>query len=146
MEKCINVVQALITSDDEYASTIGGLECLVLQGVFHINAGNPRRAWLIFRRAISIGQLMGIHKPESTIPGGRQMWYQVVQADRYLVSSRLFPTYLTQILLTLLSRLYYLVFQPDQQMVVLAQMRRSKTRRLTRRCCSLESFVISLVE
>ncbi|KAF8854136.1 hypothetical protein BDZ45DRAFT_597491 [Acephala macrosclerotiorum] len=84
MDKCINVVQALITSDDEFASTVVGLECLVLQGVFHINAGNPRRAWLIFRRAISIGQLMGIHKRECTLPGGRQIWYQVVQADRYL--------------------------------------------------------------
>ncbi|KAE8452751.1 hypothetical protein EG329_013023 [Mollisiaceae sp. DMI_Dod_QoI] len=84
MDKCINVVQALITSDDELTSTVVGLECLILQGVFHINAGNPRRAWLNFRRAISIGQLMGIHKRECTIPGGREIWFQVVQVDRYL--------------------------------------------------------------
>lgn len=85
MEKCINVVAALITSDDELVSTVIGLECLVLQGVYHINAGNPRRAWLSFRRALSIGELMGIHKRECTIPGGRHRWYQIVQADRYLV-------------------------------------------------------------
>lgn len=85
MEKCVNVVQALITSDDELVSTITGLECLLLQGIFHINAGNPRRAWLTFRRSISIAQLMGIHKRETTVPGGREMWQQIIQGDRYLV-------------------------------------------------------------
>ncbi|KUJ18076.1 uncharacterized protein LY89DRAFT_696498 [Mollisia scopiformis] len=84
MDKCVNVVQALITSDDELVSTVIGLECLVLQGIFHINAGNPRRAWLTFRRALSIGQLMGINKRECSIKGGPDMWYQIVQADRYL--------------------------------------------------------------
>lgn len=86
MEKCVNVVQALITSDDELVSTVVGLECLLLQGVFHINAGNPRRAWLTFRRALSLGQLMGIHKRECTIQGGREMWLEMTQADRYLVT------------------------------------------------------------
>lgn len=86
MERCVNVVQALVTSDDELVSTVVGLECLLLQGIFHINAGNPRRAWLTFRRALSLGQLMGIHKPDCTIQGGREMWFEVNQADRYLVS------------------------------------------------------------
>ncbi|KAE9375539.1 hypothetical protein N431DRAFT_333623 [Stipitochalara longipes BDJ] len=67
-------------------STPEGLECLVLQGLFHINAGNPRRAWLTLRRAINLGQLMGIHRKKgaAAIRGGRQMWFQAVQADRYL--------------------------------------------------------------
>lgn len=128
MDKCINVVQALITSDDELASTVVGLECLVLQGVFHINAGNPRRAWLIFRRAISIGQLMGVHKRECTLPGGRQIWYQVVQADRYLVGSP-HQLSLTRVhFIDTLSRLFYSAFRQDQTMVVLARTRHSKIR------------------
>jgi hypothetical protein len=87
LDKYLSTVQALITSDDELVSTIDGLECLILQGLFHLNAGNPRRAWLTFRRALNIGQLMGIHKNNgSGIPGGEKMWCQVVQADRYLVS------------------------------------------------------------
>jgi hypothetical protein len=87
LDKYLSTVQALITSDDELVSTIDGLECLILQGLFHLNAGNPRRAWLTFRRALNICQLMGIHKKNgSSIPGGEQMWYQIVQADRYLVS------------------------------------------------------------
>ncbi|PMD23698.1 hypothetical protein NA56DRAFT_596167 [Hyaloscypha hepaticicola] len=66
-------------------STPEGLECLILQGLYHINAGNPRRAWLTLRRALNLGQLMGIHRRKgSTIPGGREMWFNAVRADRYL--------------------------------------------------------------
>ncbi|KAK0102442.1 hypothetical protein ONS95_006061 [Cadophora gregata] len=84
MEKMIITVQGLITSDDELVSTVNGLETLVLLGAFHINAGNPRRAWMTFRRAMNIGQLMGIHKPETSIEGGWDMWLQMTQGDRYL--------------------------------------------------------------
>jgi hypothetical protein len=85
MDRYLTTVQALVTSDDEMVSTMEGLECLMLQGIFHINAGNPRRAWLTFRRALNTGQLMGIHRPDTEIPNGRTMWHQVVQGDRYLV-------------------------------------------------------------
>lgn len=85
VERYLTTVSGLVTSDDELVSTMVGLECLTLQGVYHINAGNPRRAWLMFRRALNIGQLMGIHRPSSAIPNGIEMWYQIVQADRYLV-------------------------------------------------------------
>jgi hypothetical protein len=87
MERLISIVQALVTSDDELVSTTEGLECLMLLGSFHINAGNPRRAWLNFRRAMNIGQLMGLHREACSIPGGREMWYHTVQAERYLVST-----------------------------------------------------------
>ncbi|KAG4436746.1 hypothetical protein IFR05_007764 [Cadophora sp. M221] len=84
MEKMIVTVQGLVASDDELVSTLNGLETLVLLGAFHINAGNPRRAWMTFRRAMNIGQLMGIHKPDTSLEGGRQMWLQMTQGDRYL--------------------------------------------------------------
>ncbi|TVY29684.1 Transcription factor [Lachnellula hyalina] len=84
MERYLATVSGLITSDDELISTMEGLECLSLQGVYHINAGNPRRAWLTFRRALNIGQLMGIHRRSTEIPNGQDMWFQIFQADRYL--------------------------------------------------------------
>jgi len=88
MERYISVVQSLVTSDDELVSSVEGLECLVLLGLFHINAGNPRRAWLIFRKSMNIGQLMGIDRNQgSGIPGGKDMWYQIMQGERYLVSA-----------------------------------------------------------
>ncbi len=100
IDKYMSTIQALVTSDDEMVSTIEGLECLVLQGLFHINAGNPRRAWLTFRRALNLGQLMGIHRRGSTIPGGREMYNQTVQADRYLVSYFLFNKIVSGLLIS----------------------------------------------
>ena len=88
MERIITTVQSLVTSDDELVSCIEGLECLVLQGLFHINAGNPRRAWLLFRRALATGQLMGIHRDKTpSVPNDvaeMDMWYKIVTGDRYL--------------------------------------------------------------
>lgn len=86
IERYITIVSGLVTSDDELVSTVEGLECLSLQGLYHINAGSPRRAWLTFRRALNVGQLMGIHMRSTRIPGGRELWFQIVRADRYLVS------------------------------------------------------------
>jgi hypothetical protein len=85
IDRLISTVQILITSDDDFVSTVEGLECLLLQGIYHTNGGNPKRAWLSFRRAGNIGQLMGIDKMDNIIPGGSERWYQIVQEDRYLV-------------------------------------------------------------
>jgi hypothetical protein len=71
-------------SDDGLVSTLEGLDCLLLQGAFYINSGNPRRAWLTFRRALNIGQLMGLHKRDTSIPNGREIWHEIVKRDRYL--------------------------------------------------------------
>lgn len=89
VDKIVSTVAGLVTSDDELVASVQGLECLVLQGLFHMNAGNLRRSWLTFRRAMNIGQLMGLHKREelSTTPlppGGVNLWRSLMQADRYL--------------------------------------------------------------
>ncbi|QSZ33007.1 hypothetical protein DSL72_002592 [Monilinia vaccinii-corymbosi] len=89
VDKIISTVSGLVTSDDELVASVQGLECLILQGLFHMNAGNLRRAWLTFRRAMNIGQLMGLHKREELgstplPPGGHHLWRSLMQADRYL--------------------------------------------------------------
>lgn len=62
MEKCVTVITNTVTSDDELMGNLEGLECLILAGGFQINVGNLRRAWLSFRRALNIAQLMGLHR------------------------------------------------------------------------------------
>ncbi|KAI9643814.1 hypothetical protein NHQ30_007165 [Ciborinia camelliae] len=89
VDKIMSTVSGLVTSDDELVASVQGLECLILQGLFHMNAGNLRRAWLTFRRAMNIGQLMGLHKREELgsvplPPGGNHLWRSLMQADRYL--------------------------------------------------------------
>lgn len=92
-EKYISVVTDLVTSDDELVTTMEGLECLLLQGLFHLNAGNLRRAWLSFRRALNIAQLMCLDKDfmkarkgldSTSTKAGKQMWHQAVMSDRYV--------------------------------------------------------------
>lgn len=60
MQRFLGKAYRLVTSNDEMLESLEGLECLVLEGVFHINSGNLRRAWLVFRRAISLAQLTGL--------------------------------------------------------------------------------------
>ncbi|KFY07796.1 hypothetical protein V492_06812 [Pseudogymnoascus sp. VKM F-4246] len=62
MEKCVTIITNTVTSDDEIVGNVEGLECLILAGGFQINLGNLRRAWLSFRRALNIAQLMGLHR------------------------------------------------------------------------------------
>ncbi|KAI1325352.1 hypothetical protein F5Y16DRAFT_411494 [Xylariaceae sp. FL0255] len=68
-------------------------------GVYEINSGNLRRAWLVFRRAMTVAQLMGLHR-SATPPLKRidptlnfdphLVWFRIdmctVYIDRYLSS------------------------------------------------------------
>ncbi|KAF6812029.1 C6 zinc finger domain-containing protein [Colletotrichum musicola] len=84
---------SLVTNNDHLIGSLEGLECLFLQTVFHTNAGNLRRAWLVIKRAIGLAQLMGLHRrnpvdvvvldPE-TKASPSIMWHRVTCQDRYL--------------------------------------------------------------
>ena len=65
----------------------------MLQGVWHSNAGKPRRAWLCFRRALDIALLMGLHRISRFSTKGlntahserlREIWWFIFEADRYI--------------------------------------------------------------
>jgi hypothetical protein len=91
----IATVSRLVTSDDDLVGTAEGLQSLVLLGYWHSNAGNLRKAWLSFRRAMSLGQLMGIDQgssrslqfvdPELSTgrrPTPQSLWYRITSCDR----------------------------------------------------------------
>lgn len=92
MERYIATVDQLITSDDEIAATVDGIECMCLQAKYYINIGRPRRAWLVFRRAISFAQLLGLHrlalmkpaKPDLQHTRQVSLWTHLFQGDQYL--------------------------------------------------------------
>ncbi|CAM1507770.1 Fc.00g046180.m01.CDS01 [Cosmosporella sp. VM-42] len=86
-------VCASVTSDDEIVATAEGIECLILQTIFFVNAGKPRRAWLGNRRALAIAQVLGlhVHRDESFTGGFESLenqpigpWRHIVHSDRYL--------------------------------------------------------------
>jgi hypothetical protein len=53
----LHLVERLIISKDEYASRVKGLECIMLQAKCHLDFGQPRRAWLTYRRGLMLAQL-----------------------------------------------------------------------------------------
>jgi hypothetical protein len=92
-EDYTTTVASLVTTDDTLSSTMPGLECLILQSLFHMNAGQLQRSWITIRRALTVAQLLNLPseyvKPldEASFDArttNRLMWEKVVQVDRYL--------------------------------------------------------------
>ncbi|TDZ13952.1 Dehydrocurvularin biosynthesis regulator [Colletotrichum spinosum] len=92
---------SLVTGDDQFLSSLEGLECLLLETVFHINGGSLRRAWLAIKRAIGLAQLMGLHRrnprPIAVLDAARDaspsvLWHRIVSQERYLALMLGLPT------------------------------------------------------
>lgn len=90
LENKYMTIASLVTSDDELVGSLDGLECLLLQGLHQLNAGNFRRAWLSFHRAFSVGRLLGLHrfykktrKPSDSLveARGKYLWYMIVKCS-----------------------------------------------------------------
>jgi hypothetical protein len=52
------VVENLIIADLKFSATGEGMECLVLLAKAHTDIGQPRKSWMLWRRAMTIAQLM----------------------------------------------------------------------------------------
>ena len=57
-ERYIEAVDKWFLSDDEYAASLEGMECLVLKSKWYADVGQPRRAWIAYRKALMYAQLM----------------------------------------------------------------------------------------
>lgn len=95
LQKYLHNVTDLVTSKDDFACTMEGLECLLLQTLFYINDGNLRRAWLSARRSLNVAQFLGLQKsylalarkPElddAAVRARAIMWLKAVMVDRFL--------------------------------------------------------------
>ncbi|KAF7586168.1 hypothetical protein BBP40_009334 [Aspergillus hancockii] len=92
MQRLADTAIRLVTANEELTGTAESLECIVLEGMFHGSCGNLRRAWLAFRRAVTAGQLMGIHRSGSlmhtvdptTTLNPQVLWFRIVCMDRAL--------------------------------------------------------------
>lgn len=58
VEKYVEVVDRWVLADDEYAATLEGMELLILKAKWYADVGQPRRAWLAFRKGLMYTQLM----------------------------------------------------------------------------------------
>ncbi|KAH8880494.1 hypothetical protein GQ53DRAFT_891054 [Thozetella sp. PMI_491] len=76
---------AYVTSHDGMMASLPGLETLMLEGLFHVIGGNLYRGWLTFRRAIGIGQLLGLDSATgNTCPASAFTWFRLLYGDRFL--------------------------------------------------------------
>ncbi|KAL2851261.1 hypothetical protein BJX68DRAFT_275279 [Aspergillus pseudodeflectus] len=103
----IEFITKKVTSDDELTVSMEGVECLALLGMYAVNAGNLRRSWLLFRKAITVGQCLGIHRmalsaPQDTMEVRRRhLWYQIARGERYLSTILGLPSSTTSAVFTL---------------------------------------------
>ncbi|KAI0143465.1 hypothetical protein GGR57DRAFT_366119 [Xylariaceae sp. FL1272] len=109
MAQSFEAAVSLVLESDGLTFSLEGVECIMMQSMYHNNAGNLRRAWLILRRGLGIAQLMGLHKlgqrTSSQLSSGvlrspelimidpvetrlridpTQMWFRLIASDRYL--------------------------------------------------------------
>jgi hypothetical protein len=86
-----------VTSDDDVVGSLEGIECIMMESMYHNNAGNIRRAWITHRRAMVLAQMLGLHRhPSMTVKlpvldamtksriEPAHMWYRLIITDRYL--------------------------------------------------------------
>ena len=82
-------VQSILESDEELAGTLDGLTCMMVQSEYYINAGMPRKVWLILRRAIGLAQLLGLHHRsddanDAEAAAGKNLFMKLWLSDREL--------------------------------------------------------------
>lgn len=88
------IASRLVTSNDVLIDSVEGLECLLVEGTYLANTGNLRRAWLVFRRTMSLAQMIGVDRasspPNIKVLDKRTrfsclvIWSRLVYMERYL--------------------------------------------------------------
>ncbi|KAF2799755.1 hypothetical protein K505DRAFT_230355 [Melanomma pulvis-pyrius CBS 109.77] len=93
MGRLMTAATTWVTRKEEMQGTVESLICILLEGIFETNCGNLRRAWGVYRRAMTVAQLMGLHR--SPMPPLKRIdpkfdvkpeiiWFRIVHMDRYL--------------------------------------------------------------
>jgi hypothetical protein len=82
-----------VTTNENLVCSIDGLECIILEGLFHTKGGNLRRAWLAFKKAMVVAQLLKFDLPNpplvkaldgSVETNPKFMWFRIVYMDAML--------------------------------------------------------------
>lgn len=73
IDSYVEAVDRWVLSDDEYAATLEGMECLILKAKWYADIGQPRRAWLAHRKGLTYCQLM----VRTFLMGARRQAYKI---------------------------------------------------------------------
>lgn len=101
MQRLADTAISLVTTNDELLGSIEGLQCIMIESVYQMNKGSLRRSWVACRRAMTIAQLMGLHRSNSqgrykvldqkTTLFPHHMWLRIVSLERHLCLMLGFP-------------------------------------------------------
>lgn len=94
MERLADLAIYHVTTNEALIGSIESLECIMLESLYQVNIGSLRRSWVAGRRAMSLAQLMGFHRPDNqtlykvldpqTKYDSRIMWLRIMTLDRQL--------------------------------------------------------------
>ncbi|KAK8237439.1 hypothetical protein IWZ00DRAFT_445483 [Phyllosticta capitalensis] len=84
LDSQLALIDALIVSDDEYAATLQGLECIILMSKCYSEIGQPRRGWIAVRKGLAYAQILGLHRSHTTSPEWNAIWWSLYTTDRFL--------------------------------------------------------------
>ncbi|KAH0499803.1 hypothetical protein TgHK011_006969 [Trichoderma gracile] len=77
------LVDDLVISDINFLTTVEGLECLILLAKSYTDCGQPKRAWLVWRKGASAAQLMGLCCGSNYSRTEMRLWCAVYHGDRF---------------------------------------------------------------
>ncbi|EAT88566.1 hypothetical protein SNOG_03361 [Parastagonospora nodorum SN15] len=84
VDKYVEAVDRWVLSDDEYAATLEGMECLILKAKWYADVGQPRRAWIAYRKGLMYCQLIGLHRKRTSSAAHESIWWALYHGDRFL--------------------------------------------------------------
>ncbi|KAK3361939.1 C6 zinc finger domain protein [Lasiosphaeria ovina] len=89
MRRLVAAATTWVTTKEEMQGTVESLVCVLLEGAFETNCGNLRRAWAVYRRAMTFAQMIDLQRPlkrldPATDAKPQAMWFRIVYMDRYL--------------------------------------------------------------
>lgn len=93
MRRLADIAINILTTNDNIVGCIEGLECMIIESWYHANGGNLWKGLVAIRRAMTIAQLMGFHRPGraqckvvecDTEPYPELVWFRIVSIERYL--------------------------------------------------------------
>lgn len=84
VERYIEAVDRWVLSEDEYAASLEGMELLILKSKWYADVGQPRRAWIAYRKGLMYAQLTGLHRKRTSSAASESIWWALYHGDRFL--------------------------------------------------------------
>lgn len=62
MVRVVDTAIRLVTTNEDLITSIEGIECIMMEALYQNYAGKLHRAWMAVRRAVTVAQMMALHR------------------------------------------------------------------------------------